>query len=556
MRPEIALKIDFSSTRKSDPWYDFTHNYTLAEVNVCRNKWIAEYKRIAKEHLYLEDLCETLIDRINRAADLFISRKVNPVKSAGHTQDDSYYEWLEEVEKEENDSLNGDFPLGNDEDADFMMPFFDIDNLALIQCGLHDLVTQRGKYYPETDESVRAGILAELDGDFKEAERCYHSISMSMSILEREHACRRKKIAEGDALYAEAQEGMLTGDWKKVRECLFRAMELDNYEAMTDIGIGYAYGTFGLSQIPEDALYYLRQAASEGNVRACMELVELHDTGSFGIEGAEALKWCEKAAKAGDKKAIARLEDGFDTRPLPEILEEQVNKGNISAAWMLYEYLKNQEKQEEAEVWFSKALEAGYPEALFAEAKKHLRANRELAAQYLRRAAEKGHVRSIIGLSELELAEGDENFWQVAMKKNEPDFAVSPEQTERHLRQFAWFKLAAEAGDGDSMNTLAVAYHFGYPIERDDKEAFRLAVAAAEEKNYPAMYQAAYFLENGFGCERDIDRAVEYYTASAEQGIMSSMLRLYEIYKDGLEHIPADKEKSTRYLFMSGIGRD
>ena len=233
-----------------------------------------------------------------------------------------------------------------------------------------------------------------------------------------------------------------------------------------------------------------------------------------------------------------------------------MNKGNISAAWMLYEYLKNQEKQEKAEVWFSKALEAGYPEALFAEAKKHLGANRELAAQYLRRAAEKGHVRSIIGLSELELAEGDENFWQVAMKKNEPDFAVTPEQTERHLRQFAWFKLAAEAGDGDSMNTLAVAYHFGYPVERDDKEAFRLAVAAAEEKNYPAMYQAAYFLENGFGCERDLDRAVEYYTASAEQGIMSSMLRLYEIYKDGLEHIPADKEKSTRYLFMSGIGRD
>ena len=105
MRPEIALKIDFSSTRKSDPWYDSTHNYTLGEVNICRNKWIDAYKRIAKEHLYLEDLCETLIDRINRAADLFISRHVNPVKSAGHTQDDSYYEWLEEVEKEENDSL-------------------------------------------------------------------------------------------------------------------------------------------------------------------------------------------------------------------------------------------------------------------------------------------------------------------------------------------------------------------------------------------------------------------------------------------------------------------
>ncbi len=551
MRPEIALKLHYCNMRE-DPWLDVTHEYTLMEVNACRSKWIAEYKRIAKEHLYLEDLCDMLIDRIGRAAELFISRYVSPVKSADN-------EGLEAVKKEENDKLNGDFPLGNDKDAEFISPFFGIEDLALIQCGLHEYVTIRGTIEPESDNLVRAGILAELDGDWKKAERCYGGITMSMSILEREHACRRKKIAEGDALYAEAQEAMSSGDWRKVHECLFKAMELDNYEAMTDIGIGYAYGIFGLPQIPEDAVDYLRKAAGNlvnGSDRACMELVELHDTGSFGIEGAEALQWCKRAAERGDKKAIARLQDGFDTRPMTEILEEQVNKGNISATWMLYEYLKNEGKDEEASIWYDKALEVGHVEALFAEAQKCLKTNRELAGQYLRRAAEKGHIRSIIGLSELELASGDENFWQVAMKKNSPDFAVTPEQTERHLRQFAWFKLAAEAGDGDSMSTLAVAYHFGYPVERNDKEAYRLAVAAAEENNYPAMYQLAYFLENGLGCERDLDRAVEYYTASAERGIMSSMLRLYEIYKDGLEHIPADKSKSTRYLFMSGVGRD
>ncbi len=552
MRPEIALKIDFSSTRKSDPWYDSTHNYTLGEVNACRGKWIAEYKRIAKEHLYLEELCEMLTDRINRAADLFISRNVNPVT----TQDGSCCERSEDVKKEENDTLNGDFPIGNDKDADFIVPHFGIGDLALIQCGLHEFVTAPTDFYPETDNSIRRGIIAELNGDWKEAERCYHSISYSMEVLDREHECRRKKIELGNRLYAEAQEHMSSGEWKKIPSLLFKAMELDNSEAIADIGIGYAYGTIGFSQITEDAVCYLRMAADLGNTRACMELVELHDTGSMDIEGTEALELCEKAAKAGDKKAIARLEDGFDTRPMTEILEEQVNKGNISAAWMLYEYLKNAEKEEDAAVWFNKALEAGYSEALFAEAKKHLGANRELAAQYLRRAAEKGHIRSIIGLSELELAAGDENFWQVAMKKNNSDFAVTPEQTERHMRQFAWFKLAAEAGDGDSMNTLAAGYHFGYPVERDDKEAFRLAVAAAEENNYPAMYQAAYFLENGFGCERDVDRAVRYYTASAEHGIMSSMIRLYEIYKDGFEHIPADKSKASHYLWLSGIGRD
>ncbi len=554
MRPEIALKIDFNP-RRHNPWLD-VREYTLEEVNACRNKWIAEYKSIAKKYLYLEELCEMLIDRIGRAADLFISRNVNPVKSAGNTQDDSYYEWLEEVRKREDDALNGDFPLGNDEDADFITPFFDIRDLALIQCGLHEFVIARTDYYPESDNSIRRGIVAELNGDFKEAERCYHSISTSISVEKRENACRRKKIAEGNALYAEAQEAMSSGDWRKVHECLFAAMELDNYEAMTDIGIGYAYGIFGLSQIPEEAVDYLNKAALEGNVRACMELVELHDTGSLGIEGAEALKWCEKAAKAGDKKAIARLQDGFDTRPMTEILEEQVNKGNIGAAWMLYEYLKNQEKDDEAAVWYDKALEAGHVDALFAEAQKYLKTNRELAAQYLRRAAEKGHIRSIIGLSELELAPGDESFWQVAVKKNNPDFAVSPEQTERHMRQLAWVKLAAEAEDAESMYHIAVAYQFGYPVEKDEKEAFRLAMAASDGGNGSAMYQAAYFLENGLGIDKDIDKAIALYEASAEKGIMTSIIRLYEIYKNGLAHIPADKEKSTRYLFMSGVGRD
>ncbi len=549
MRPEIALKIDFSSTRKSDPWYDSTHNYTLGEVNVCRNKWIDAYKRIAKEHLYLEDLCATLIDRINRAADLFISRYVNPVKTENVARDD-------ERQKEEDDKLNGDFSLGNDEDADFMTPFFDIGDLALIQCGLHEFVTARTDYYPESDNSIRRGIVAELNGDFKEAERCYHSISTSMSVEKRENACRKKKIAQGDALYAEAQEYMSSGDWRKVRECLFKAMELDNYDAMTDIGIGFAYGTFGFSQIPEEAVDYLSKAASCGNVRACMELVELHDTGSLGIEGAEALKWCEKAAKAGDKKAIARLQDGFDTRPLPEILEEQVNKGNISAAWMLYEYLKKQEKDDEATVWYAKALEAGLVDALFIEAQKYLKTNRELAGQYLRRAAEKGHIPSIIGLSKLEIAEDEEDFWEVAIKKNEADIVPSSEQTEHHLRQLAWVKLAAEAEDAESMYHIAVAYQFGYPVEKDEKEAFRLAMAASDDGNGSAMYLAGCFFENGIGTDKDIDKALALYEASAEKGIMSSMIRLYEIYKDGLEHIPADKEKSARYLFMSGIGRD
>ncbi len=66
-----------------------------------------------------------------------------------------------------------------------------------------------------------------------------------------------------------------------------------------------------------------------------------------------------------------------------------------------------------------------------------------------------------------------------------------------------------------------------------------------------AKYLEACTLEH----EKELDRAIACYAAAAEAGIMGAMLRLYEIYKDGLEHIPADPEKASRYLWLSGIGR-
>ena len=106
MKPEIALKFD----------YDILKEYTRQQIEAVRDEWIAAYREIAEGDSSKKELCDFLTDRISRAAELFIRRKIEPAKSDAISHDDYYYEWLDEVKQEENNALDGDFPLGNEED--------------------------------------------------------------------------------------------------------------------------------------------------------------------------------------------------------------------------------------------------------------------------------------------------------------------------------------------------------------------------------------------------------------------------------------------------------
>ena len=92
MKPEIALKID----------YDIFKEYTRGEIETARDEWISAYRDIAQSDSSKKELCGSLIDRINRAAELFIHRHIEPAKSDAISHDDFYYEWLEEMKQKEN----------------------------------------------------------------------------------------------------------------------------------------------------------------------------------------------------------------------------------------------------------------------------------------------------------------------------------------------------------------------------------------------------------------------------------------------------------------------
>lgn len=174
--------------------YDILKKYTREQVEAVRDEWVAAYSDIAKNNSVKQALCDYLVDRIGRAAELFISRKVEPVKPIVGigSFDESYYEWLAEVEQEENDTLDGDFPLGKEDDMVFASPYFSIKELAQIQMGCAEEIFA-GHYVEYADRVlVRKGFLAEIKGNWKEAAGAYSGVSTSKMIQKREYACRRK----------------------------------------------------------------------------------------------------------------------------------------------------------------------------------------------------------------------------------------------------------------------------------------------------------------------------------------------------------------------------
>ena len=62
MKPEIALKFD----------YDILKKYTRQQIEAVRDEWVAAYREIAEKDSSKRELCDYFVDRITRAAELFI----------------------------------------------------------------------------------------------------------------------------------------------------------------------------------------------------------------------------------------------------------------------------------------------------------------------------------------------------------------------------------------------------------------------------------------------------------------------------------------------------
>lgn len=500
-----------------------------------RDEWLKEYAKYENDPGDSE-LTALLKERLLKAYDLV---------TAGMCEDDP--------------SLDGEFPLGKTEDAEFMVPMFRIDELVLLQLGAPHLV-QAGHYVePAYDVLVRKGILAELQGNYAQAYTCYDSVP-SPSANRRGYRCKEIALTQYNDLMEKAYTCLAACDWKNAWYPLNEAVEIEFVapcrEAAALLGHQYVYG-LGVPKDTVEGMKLLRKAATHvlyPSYDACMTIVELHDSGMWDVEGEEAYELCKKAADAGVKEAQIRLEDGFDLRSNEEICREQIEKGSVDAMYVLACHLRNQ-GDEECLVWLEKAAAADHVAAMVDLAEIYMLAERwEEAESLYRKAAEMGSVEAIKALARRDRNEDDALFFLAAMNREETP--VDTALTERHKKEMGWALLAAEAGDAFSMYQVAVAYRFGYPCEKDAIQAYIWAARGAEQGRVECHCLLGMLYENGEGCVKDMCKAVEHYDAAAQKGMLAAIARLATLYQNGAEGLEPDHEKAARYRFMGGFGRD
>ena len=259
------------------------------------------------------------------------------------------------------------------------------------------------------------------------------------------------------------------------------------------VGIMLSRGE-GVSRDMEKALFWLREAASQGHVDAQIALGTLYAEGEGGTpqDKAEAVNWLLALAGQGNTDAQAvlkELEKDMATDTLPE--EELLARAYAS-------------------------LEGkGVPQ------------DKTEAARWFRKAAMKHNI---------------DAQWQLATLCDEGDGV--PQDKAQAVK---WYRKAAEQGLAKAQNALGVMYAKGDGVPLDKAEAAHWFRKAAEQGEADAQYRLGIMYADGDGLPQDTAQALEWLRKAGEQGVAEAWYRLSVMYNTGLG-LPQKKELSRDSL--------
>ncbi|MCL2032640.1 MAG: sel1 repeat family protein [Methanomassiliicoccaceae archaeon] len=91
---------------------------------------------------------------------------------------------------------------------------------------------------------------------------------------------------------------------------------------------------------------------------------------------------------------------------------------------------------------------------------------------------------------------------------------------------FKNYTISAELGDPLSMFTLAMMYHAGIHVKRNDRKALELMMKASVAGSEDAQFTIGTFYEEGMGLKKSLDEAIRYYTMAAANGYLTAYYRL------------------------------
>lgn len=290
------------------------------------------------------------------------------------------------------------------------------------------------------------------------------------------------------------------------------------------------------------AFEHYSRAAQLGHERAglCMAIMYMNGTGTTK-DTMKGMKIITKLAKQGYKLAEKYTKkfklfpwELADTDNEEEDFIMQVSKyiaeakeGKVEAQIWLAKYYENikSEKEERAFFWWGKAAVHNNPAGLYGLAYCYLRGygtpqDVKKSIELLKKSAE-------MGLSKAMNMLGNIYLW--GLVDGHKDYASA----------YHYFKLSADNDSAHGYQELAIFYHNGFYVEKNEDKAKEMGakVLALSGRDLGAgheeKYKQAYKIARQYEKKKDLKQAFEYYKIASQYRYYPALIRLGICYYEG-----------------------
>ena len=339
-----------------------------------------------------------------------------------------------------------------------------------------------------------------------------------------------------------------------------KAAQNGDVYAMLALAYIYHHGLEGEYE-PEQAIEWYKKSAAKGCARAKWELAKMYrDGGLVQPNSYEFIHWLTAAADDGIPEAMMDLALRYyhgllvpkDLFMFTELLLKAGEQNYVRAnfyLWYLYshgyvfgkneelanKYKENLLAQCDAEYIFlvGRTLEFG---------KDPILANPDDAVPWYTKASEMGSDKAIYSLGRIDTTRKtgkQDTFEQRDARIKRLSTSAEAIQRERILdeadmrleegdseKAVKLYTEAAELGNAEAMYMLALIYHDGEIVKRNDNLAFDYLTRSAMNGNTGAQMMLADNYEKGRGVSKDINEAIKYYAMAAAGG---NLVGYYEL---------------------------
>lgn len=308
---------------------------------------------------------------------------------------------------------------------------------------------------------------------------------------------------EGDGVEKDMQKGF---------DFCMKAAQLEYPYGMYRVGLYYEKGVLGDENMEEAFNWYQKSAAME-NLDAIFRLGLFYKRGLGTEENPDkALEWLQKGADMESASCLTELalcyekEYGVEENPakafeyMLKAAEQDYTYAQYKVGYYyMYGFGSLEANHATALEWYEKAIANDSTQALIEMGDYYLYDYDQLgqfdkAFPYYRKALDDNLVSEGLGIC----------------------FACGYGTEKNEAEAFKYYLMAAEDGYVRAMYRTALCYYKGWGIKENPEEAYRWMNDAAQNEITPAAYYLGKMLLNGEGCTPDIETGLQWLRKAAD----------------------------------------